>query len=715
MCVETSPPHAPHLLPIILEVAMPKDLLKDPTERDIVKDIAETDPYSWRQGEPRAPYLARKGIEGAYGIARTLLLDPIRSSAKIMERFRDRKLPQEMTEAERQQKLAEGPPTLGKAVGAVSELGTDVLSLSPGVGEEAVVGKALGIKALPFMIGSVPGTKKIIDLGLSGAVGGATKKFPQGRPVMEKLLEWANPKYEGRLWTRPTEGFPPSGAYAEYLIFKGQAPGTGMKVGGLGGELRFLKAMHPDPEVGRRIYNADPVLMQYMPKFHTMPRQGSQIMMTTQMKPISWESIKQLPLNEQREMFIKFAAHVKILGKRLKKHNIELGDMHMSNWGIKADGTPQIMDMGLVTKAIGPDEAVKSADNLMDKAIWNFDWKATPGVGNFDIAAGLADKLERGKITQVQLGRAGFWDDAAEAAGKEITDAPATIIQPPLSGHAPNDPEDIVKVMGGPVEGRIEGIRGADLSDTGLKQRIDFHEKNIDRPGARSRLESLQIEQARRVQRGGKGLTNDLDEFIQAHDAGAVPPPQQGQQVIPDPGTPSDSLMRELEAAGKGLDELEVLGPAGTDTRRRYGVETVEKKLTSDPSPSKVTTYSHAKQLFEMHTEKGNRGAAAFWKKHMGEIKRKQGWTGPSRTPPKKKKLDFPSGSPGSPKELDPSNIGQWSIKKLKGRIAAVERLAKDPQIKVAMGGRLKRLRDELLRRRRLQQRPRDITKEISK
>jgi hypothetical protein len=744
---------------------MPKDLLKDPRERDIVGEMAETggDIQSlWSQAKPTL----ERGVETAYSFARM----PLTASENIAERFRPRKLPQEMTEEERQQRLQAGPPTLGQSVGALAKAATDVVDIVPGTGQELALGKLLGYKALPFMIGAAKGVGTAIDLGEAGAVTAATKQFAQGRPVMEKLLNWADPKYEGRLWTRPTGGFPPHGAFAEYLIFKGQAPGTGMKVGGLGGELRFLKAMHTDPEVGRRIYNADPVLMKYMPKFHTMPKQGSQMLMTTQMKPMSWAAIKQLPLSQQREMFIKFSAHVKILGKRMEKHGIALDDMHMSNWGIKADGTPQIMDMGMVDKALRPQNSVEAADKLMKDALWRFDWKATPGVGNFDVAVGMADKLKRGKITQVQLGKAGFWDDAAEELGVLTAETPAKIVHPPLSAQAPNDPDDIVKAMG----------------------KADIPDADLVGPQAKP----------------APGMTNDLERFIQADDAGLVPPPS-GQQVIPDPGTPPDSLMRRMEEAGeniaelespsagtrtareslatlktrlgmyKSLDrrragrsqsdvwkstvariekeiakregqELEILGPAGTSTRRRYGVETVEKKFTSDPSPSQVS-YDTAKALHEKHREGGNKGAAAFWKKRADEIKNK-----------------FPSGSPppASVEPLDASKIAEWSTDKLKGRIAAVERLIKDPQVKVAMGSRLKlletelsrrvkkkvsgsipnmsirtlkeridivkeRMRDqpdekwwpdrekmlqkELTKRRRAQQRPRDITKEMSK
>jgi len=51
-----------------------------------------------------------------------------------------------MSEQERQASLDEGPPTVGKAVGAVSDVVSDVATLMPVVGEEAIIGKVMGGK-----------------------------------------------------------------------------------------------------------------------------------------------------------------------------------------------------------------------------------------------------------------------------------------------------------------------------------------------------------------------------------------------------------------------------------------------------------------------------------------------------------------------------------------------------------------------------------------
>jgi hypothetical protein len=682
-----------------------------------------------------APTIER-GIGTLYGIAS----EPLRASERIMERFRPRKLPQEMTEQERFQKIREGPPTIGKSVGALSDVASDVVGTVPIFGDDVVMAK-LASQKIPFLAGSVAGYNALVDLAESGAV--TTK----GRSVMEGLLNLFDPKYEGKLWEKVGEGFPSEGAYGVYRRLLKQAPGTGIKYGGLGGERRFLSGFHDDIEVARRIYNADPVLMEYMPRLYNTPKHS--IMMVKDMAPIDWSKIKDLPIAKQRQLFISFAYHARRLGKRLEKYGIQAGDIHMSNWGITKDGKVQIMDIGgwSAGNSVGAGES--SGQKLLEKAAWQFSPRGHPGIGRLNLADAMAGKLKKGNLSDSELAKPEFWEDVAREVGKGKTPSPATVAGPPLSAHAPNEPEDIVKAMGKGPEERI-GIRGADLTDKGLQQRIDFHQKNLDRSGARSRLESLQIERARRVQRGEWSL---------------------GEDVIADPGTPSDSLMRELDAADKILDdllssgagtrtredslktlktrlrmyksldasragkshsdvwksnvarmereiakregeELEILGPAGTSTRRRYGVETVPKKLTSDPEPWLISDYDDARRLYEKHTEKGNKGAALFWKNHMAEIKRKQGWTGPSRTP--KDKFKFPSGSPEDA-PVDPSNIGEWSITKTKGRIKAAEKLVNDPELGFMMKSRVKRLKQELTKRRRAQQRPRDITKEIAR
>ena len=118
MCCETSPPHTSPSLDHI-EVAMPKDLMKE---------IAlEDETTSWRQGEPRWKYLARKGVGAAYDI----VSQPLRSSESITKKLTT---PTEVT----------GPPTLGKAVGAVSDVVMDVASMTNMGMEESVLGKVAG-------------------------------------------------------------------------------------------------------------------------------------------------------------------------------------------------------------------------------------------------------------------------------------------------------------------------------------------------------------------------------------------------------------------------------------------------------------------------------------------------------------------------------------------------------------------------------------------
>ncbi len=119
---------------------MPKDLIKE-----IGAPISlEEEKLSYRQGEPRWKSLAREGV----GFAYDAVVEPIRSYDRLVGRLQDRQLPQDMTEQESQQSLEEGPPTLGKAVGAVSDVVSDFASLLPVVGEEAIVGKLMGKKAL---------------------------------------------------------------------------------------------------------------------------------------------------------------------------------------------------------------------------------------------------------------------------------------------------------------------------------------------------------------------------------------------------------------------------------------------------------------------------------------------------------------------------------------------------------------------------------------
>ena len=121
MCIETSPPyHLPFLDHI--EVDMPEQLKKGLSER---------------------------AVDLVYEMARS----PITASENIMRKAYDiQRLPQEMTEEERQRKIAAGPPTIGKAVGALGDIVTDVASMVPGAGEEAVAGKMIGTKiALPAM------------------------------------------------------------------------------------------------------------------------------------------------------------------------------------------------------------------------------------------------------------------------------------------------------------------------------------------------------------------------------------------------------------------------------------------------------------------------------------------------------------------------------------------------------------------------------------
>jgi hypothetical protein len=176
-------------------------------------------------------------------------------------------------------------------------------------------------------MGTIKGVKSAIELAEAGAVTG------KGRPVMEKVLNWFKDKYEGKLWEDPGAGFVRRGAYGRYHRLKGQAPGAGVKVAradqssALSGEVRFLRAFHNNPEVGRRIYNADPILMEYMPKFHTMPQEGSQFLFTKAMKPMEWSKLKELPVHKQRQMFINFVHHARRLGKRLEKYEIHLGDV----------------------------------------------------------------------------------------------------------------------------------------------------------------------------------------------------------------------------------------------------------------------------------------------------------------------------------------------------------------------------------------------------
>jgi len=333
----------------LIEVDMPSDLLKDPKEHesDIVKEMGEfgtpklgEEPSSFRQGIPSWAYPVRKGIEGAYGVARSVLLDPFVSSRKIAGRFQEPKLPQEMTEQQRQQKLKAGPPTLGKAVGAVSEAGTDVLSLMPVVGDEAIVGKVLGKKSIPVLLGTVGGIRRTI---LRGEAGEVTKK---GTPIIDNILNWAKEQYRGRLWTEPTDGFPKKGAQGRFIILKGQAPGTGIKIGNLQSELDFLQKLDPDIKKAHKIYNSNKVLQDYMPEMITPPQLGGRMMFVEQMKPVGWYDIKKLPISEQKKMYANFTKHLERIDAEFNKLDIHFFDDSIVNWGMTREGKPQIMDIG---------------------------------------------------------------------------------------------------------------------------------------------------------------------------------------------------------------------------------------------------------------------------------------------------------------------------------------------------------------------------------
>lgn len=376
MCVETSPPHASPSLDHI-EVAMPKDLLKEFAEYETES--------SFRQGEPRWKYLARKGVQGAYDIA----AEPLRASERLMQRLQP---------PTREEIQAEGPPTLGKGVGKLADVVMDVASTVPIVGDDAIMAKIVG-KQLPMMFGTVAGTKKAIDMGATGAV---TKK---GTPVINNIFNWIQKKYEGILYTRPTGGFPEKGAQAKFFIFKGQAPGTGMKVGNLDSELRFLRDLDHDLNEAFRIYNSNPVLQEYLPKMYTKPRLGGNIMMVEQMKPMPWYDIHQLPIAEQRKMFINFAEHMEKIDAEFAKLDIHFFDDSTGNWGLTREGKPQIMDIGGMAGLYGQQQ--DTGYNLLRRATHYFSEGAYPPGNALDSAADMAGRL--GKVTEQELSLPEFW------------------------------------------------------------------------------------------------------------------------------------------------------------------------------------------------------------------------------------------------------------------------------------------------------------------
>lgn len=104
--------------------------------------------------------IARKGVDLAYEMART----PLTASENISQWFREeykKGLPQEMTEEERQSRVAAGPPTLGQAVGRGADLVTEMASMVPGTGQEMALGKVAGAKVAAPLLGAIATPKRM--------------------------------------------------------------------------------------------------------------------------------------------------------------------------------------------------------------------------------------------------------------------------------------------------------------------------------------------------------------------------------------------------------------------------------------------------------------------------------------------------------------------------------------------------------------------------
>lgn len=451
------PLRIPHPLPIIIEVIMPSDLLKDPKEWDIVKEMGAplTEPFKHKMisitntptGDPSelverthypqsfpepeppdgGPFSAldpvhepgdvqslwsqiAPGLEKVINFAYDVAAEPVRASGRLMERFRPQKLPQDMTELERRQRLRAGPPTLGRAVGAVSEAATDVASLIPGTAQETAIPKAFG-KSLPVLLGTVPGIRRAIVKGEAGEV---SKK---GTPIIDNILNWAKEQYKGKLWTEPTSGFPRSGAQGKFIILKGQAPDTGIKIGNLESEMRFLQYLDKDMDKAQKLYNSNTVLQDYLPEMITRPQLGGRLMFVEQMKPMAWHEIRNLPLSEQRTMFANMAKHMRRIDKEFEKLGIEFFDDSTGNWGLTREGKPQIMDIGGMGGLWGAEP--ETGKRLLERATFYFDEAAYP-TGNLDAAAEFADKMKKGILSEQELSMPEFWVNMEKKHGKEL-------------------------------------------------------------------------------------------------------------------------------------------------------------------------------------------------------------------------------------------------------------------------------------------------------
>lgn len=272
--------------------------------------------------------------------------------------------------------------------------------------------KILDPYSMLLPMGTVKGVQSAIELAEAGA------RTAKGESVLNKVLNWFKPKYKGKLWTDPGEGFVGSGGYGRYYRLSKQAPGTGIKVGHpyatapLEGESEFLKIFSPDPEMGRKIFNNDKVLQEYMPKFHTTPRAGSKLLYSQAMEPVDWHSLSDLPIHKRRQMVINFFRHAKKLGEQMDRYNMTLYDMHTANFGITKSGKPVILDLGLAVKSPMTGEGGVSAGT---EAVRNMAATVKHYLGEgididaFDDVAALGKKLDSGKISKAELSSPDFW------------------------------------------------------------------------------------------------------------------------------------------------------------------------------------------------------------------------------------------------------------------------------------------------------------------
>ncbi len=557
MCVETSPPHASPSLDHI-EVSMAYKVPKD-----LVKVLARTEDDLFPRGD----------------------------MFKLKEKF------PELVHEWKVQRLQEKADKRVRAYAKVHGMQKEIQKAQFDPGWMALDFAGM----MTPLLRSTPGVIRAMDLGESVATTAPTNKFPQGRPVMDKILNWLDPKYEGKLWERPRAGFPQSGAYGGYHILKKQAPGVGIKHGGLSGERDFLRGFHDDIEVARRIYNADPVLMEYMPKLHTTPKHT--LVLSKAMKPLEWNKIVDLPIPKQRQLFINFTYHARRLGKRLEKYGISAGDTHMDNWGITKEGKVQIMDIGGWSAGNSVGEGLSSGQRLLEKGSWRFDVRGHPGLGRLNLADAMAGKMKKGKLSSSEIAKPEFWEDAAREVSQAGTPS-APPAGPPLSTHAPNDPSDVIQQMGAhqPIEPPAPTIADPGTPSSGLMKELDAAEASL-----------------------------------LAIDSPTTPPGQRTQQNTLEELKVRLSMYMGLDAERKKQGSMvslweDVIARMRREIAKREAPRAVKinpppKSLTSDPAPSTITNHSEAMALHKKHLKGGNQGAANFWKRHADKIKKRQGWT----------------------------------------------------------------------------------------